>query len=82
MLGNVYEWTRDWAYRRYNRSAQNDPVGPEEGVGRVIRGGSWAGFARSCRAASRRAFAPSDRLGSLGFRFVRGQAAPGGPEGQ
>ena len=34
-----------------------------------------------CRAAYRDHGHPSDRDDDLGFRFVRGQAAPGGPEG-
>ena len=66
----------------YSHTAQQDPQGPSKGAERVIRGGSWDLSARYCRAALRNAYDPSLRDGYLGFRFVRGQAAPGvGPEG-
>ena len=82
MLGNVYEWCDDRAYRKYSGEGQRDPVGPEVGGERVFRGGSWFVSARDCRAAIRHAFRPSYRHGYLGFRFVRGQeAAEAGPEG-
>ena len=81
MLGNVFEWNQDW-FAEYDSQAQQDPKGPKTGVRRVIRGGSWFDYARDCRAAYRGAIGPSHRDDYLGFRFVRGQAAPGGgPEG-
>ena len=82
MLGNVWEWCSD-GRRRYGSAPQTDPQGPEVGVERTFRGGSWDNSARSCRAAYRFADAPSNRDRSLGFRFIRGQdAAGGGLEGQ
>jgi len=41
MLGNVWEWCSDQAYRRYSSAAQQNPTGPTAGEGRVIRGGAW-----------------------------------------
>jgi formylglycine-generating enzyme required for sulfatase activity len=35
---------------------------------RVVRGGSWNGHARSCRAAARVWHAPADRIGDVVFR--------------
>lgn len=43
LLGGVKEWVLDYydaAY--YSSSSQKDPVGPEAGSKRVVRGGSWA----------------------------------------
>ncbi|MBT4866136.1 MAG: SUMF1/EgtB/PvdO family nonheme iron enzyme [Planctomycetaceae bacterium] len=42
MHGNVWEWCQDWhgAYRSKN-SAVTDPLGPAQGTGRVLRGGTF-----------------------------------------
>lgn len=80
-LGNVWEWCQDW-HAPYSDEPVRDPRGPEVGTGRVVRGGAWNGLAQDVRAAARFARRPSDRDGRVGFRFLRGQAAPrGGPEG-
>ena len=42
MSGNAWEWTADyWHPHTYRKSAKRDPTGPETGVKRVMRGGSW-----------------------------------------
>ena len=42
MTGNVQEWVADWyAGDYYARSPQNNPKGPDNGIARVLRGGSW-----------------------------------------
>ncbi|MBT7854700.1 MAG: formylglycine-generating enzyme family protein [Opitutae bacterium] len=49
MHGNVWEWCLD-PYGDYPSGSASDPVGPSDGTGRVIRGGSWflpTGFMRS-----------------------------------
>ena len=61
MLGNVWEWCHDWK-GDYPSGAVKDPTGPQAGLYRVSRGGSWCRYARDVRAASRRGDAP-DRLG-------------------
>ena len=40
MSGNVSEWCQDW-YDSYSSSSQINPIGPTNGVRRVIRGGCW-----------------------------------------
>ena len=74
MQGNVWEWCSDW----YDDSLPGgtDPVGPEGGSYRVLRGGSWRRYPDACRSAYRRSSAPSRRNdGDLGFRVARSQSA-------
>ena len=76
MHGNVWEWVHDWyAKEYYQRSPARDPQGPDSGVGRVLRGGSWINAGGNARAAQRNAGAPGDRYGFYGFRLARGQAS-------
>lgn len=79
MHGNVWEWCED-AWQDSHQSASLDgsarPVSQKDGLSYcVIRGGSWHGYAGSCRAAYRRGNAPDRRSDSLGFRPARGQAS-------
>ena len=79
MLGNVYEWCRDWQ-GAYPDGPVTDPTGPETGSFRVFRGGSWFVDARYVRAAYRYWYDPADRYDFLGLRLARGQEQPGPPE--
>ncbi len=79
MVGNVWEWCWDrYDEAYYASSADRDPAGPDDGAGRVIRGGSWDYEPSWARVANRNfASKPTTRRGSLGFRLAR--SAPNEP---
>jgi sulfatase modifying factor 1 len=66
MHGNVWEWTADW-HGAYPRSSVVDPRGPNDGSGRVPRGGSWGNGGSNLRSAHR-FYSPSHRSIYIGFR--------------
>jgi formylglycine-generating enzyme required for sulfatase activity len=69
MHGNVWEWCNDW-YGDYSQDTVSDPTGPTNASHRVLRGGSWLSFARSCRSANRGSHDPSIRYSDYGFRVA------------
>ncbi len=76
MHGNVWEWCQDRHDRDYCKSSSiKDPQGPEKGEARVLRGGSWHSYGRSCRCADRGSYAPGGRNNYIGFRVVCAAAA-------
>ncbi len=72
MHGNVFEWCSDW----YGDALSGgiDPVGPNVGSRRVLRGGSWWLDPGYCRSAYRSGIVPSPRGFNLGFRVARSQS--------
>ncbi len=70
MHGNVLEWCWDW-YGSYDSGSVSDPVGPDSGSYRVLRGGSWSYYAQGCRSANRYDGYPDYGNFHGGFRLVR-----------
>ncbi len=70
MHGNVWEWCSDW-YGAYPVGEVRDPAGPDSGLYRVNRGGSFAGGVTGCRSAGRDFDTPKDSSGIIGFRLAR-----------
>ena len=75
MSGNVWVWCWDWFDNHYynqcsKHSLTPNPVGPEKGHRRVLRGGSWNGGAGRSRLADRSSYTPDRRWGSAGFRLL------------
>lgn len=69
MTGNVNEWCSDW-YGLYSEEDQTNPVGPDSGEFRVMRGGSVINFYDECRISHRFGGKPDSHLYFVGFRLV------------
>jgi sulfatase modifying factor 1 len=69
MSGNVYEWTWD-PVDDYPSEGVTDPQGPETGLFRVYRGGSFNFAAPASRVADRSSEMPTVAGNNLGFRVV------------
>jgi len=71
MAGNVWEWVADYYaedyYQQSSDSVEN-PIGPAQGVDRVVRGGSWEDEESALRVALRGWDDPTIELPSFGFR--------------
>lgn len=71
VVGNVYEWCQDWyAYNYYDTSVvePENPIGPPQGVYRVVRGGCWKSLKEDLRCAHRHRNNPGAVNGTYGFR--------------
>jgi formylglycine-generating enzyme required for sulfatase activity len=75
MSGNVWEWCGDWFSPDHHLSApRENPLGPERGTARVMRGGSFLCHRSYCnryRVAARTSNTPDSSTANLGFRCVR-----------
>jgi len=69
MAGNAAEWVADWYGRDYyQKSPDQNPVGPSTGEKRVIRGGSWADLPAALRVTARFSAEADYEDRTIGFR--------------
>jgi len=72
LTGNVWEWVNDWYDGNYyHNSPASNPLGPDSGQSRVLRGGALDIFEYLLRASNRNTVYP-DIIDNIGFRCVRG----------
>jgi len=69
ILGNNWEWCRDW-YGPYPGGSVTDPTGPINGTYRVNRGGSFGSGAFDERSANRAKNPPNETSAYRGFRVA------------
>ena len=70
MSGNVKEWCQDW-FGRYNSEPQTNPVGPNYGTSRVLRGGCNGTYISVyTRVSARSQRDPDDSFRTIGFRLA------------
>ena len=69
MHGNVFEWTTDWD-GDYPIEPSLDPHGPDSGVYKIGRGGSWYDIGRWARSSRRVAYLPDGKGSKIGFRLA------------
>ena len=70
MLGNVWEWCNDWYQRHYPKERQVGYIGPESGLQRVLRGGSWSDVPDCIRSSFRHRKFPFSSESMNGMRVV------------
>ena len=70
MLGNVNSWCFDWYAEQLAGGVVTAPHGPETGIFRTFRGGSWKASPNNVRSALRNWFGPDYRFEGLGLRVT------------
>jgi formylglycine-generating enzyme required for sulfatase activity len=70
MHGNVYEWVMDY-YAPHKGEPLTDPMGPDSGTQRIVRGGAYTSGSSACRSAHRAHYPSTYKALDVGFRVVR-----------
>jgi len=74
LAGNVWEWTADWYSETYYQSSPSEnPLGPDSGQYRMLRGGSCGSYGNNVRSSDRNWNLPTGASYGIGFRCSRSQ---------
>jgi formylglycine-generating enzyme required for sulfatase activity len=74
MAGGVSEWVSDWFDRTYyEKSPEKNPLGPESGKYKLIRGGAWSDGPRRVTVFFRNWVRPDQTTPNIGFRCARSE---------
>jgi sulfatase modifying factor 1 len=75
ITGNAWEWCSDWFHPTWHVTAtRKNPVGPQEGAAKVMKGGSYLCHKSYCnryRVAARTSNTPDSSTTNISFRCVR-----------
>lgn len=72
MAGNVWEWVNDWYSETYYKSSPpSNPLGPDTGEKRVLRGGAWNSLGIHFQSAYREKESLDYTGFDVGFRCAR-----------
>jgi formylglycine-generating enzyme required for sulfatase activity len=76
MAGNVLEWVNDWYGDTYYQSSSSskNPLGPNTGLYRVLRGGAWNHSYSYVCSTHRDSYDPAYSSYFVGFRCTRGKS--------
>ncbi len=71
MLGNLFEWCREWYHSEFSPENTQPPTQiPEDYRTRVVRGGCWYNSGLACQPSFREAFNPAYNSAYIGFRLA------------
>ena len=76
-VGNVWEWTSEYYHRdSYTQKISSDPKGPDSGIWKTLRGGSFMNLPSYCSCTHREPAEPNRVSYTIGFRCAYDNIPP------